>query len=103
MRRLQATSLGQLAEMRVAGDGRMAVIHAPEVCVPPCAWHAPSDHRLNTAPLVVRPTPIGWLSCRVCEHGNEHPDPDDVARLRERGLITEVVSHCECGCCPEDL
>jgi hypothetical protein len=42
-----------------------------------CCIHAPSKHPLNTAPLA-------WVAeahcmIRVCEHGEGHTDPDDLA------------------------
>ncbi len=102
-------SLAELPEMFVTGDARFdghfgwVVVHAPEACVPPCAMHAPSNHKLNGAPIVFRPTVFGYIACRVCEHGSEHFDPDAIAYLRGLGVALRFDDECECGCCPEDL
>lgn len=109
MRRLQATSLKQLAEMvmlaDVLEDGHRvcASIHSPEACTPPCAFHAPSDHSLRDAPIVLRLLPmLGYQACRICEHDNEHIDPDTARHLVARFPQFELVSpECPCGCCPE--
>jgi hypothetical protein len=62
----------------------LAFNHDPTVCVndPTCAIHKPSEHPLNTAPLMWRSDwGIGFLE-RICVHGVGHPDPDDLAYKR---------------------
>jgi hypothetical protein len=93
-----------LDEASPAGDGwrLTAYIHAPEKCVGPCAFHAPSDHPLADAPLTLRPTMFfGMLAVRVCEHGIEHVDPDAVAWLRAKGVALNEAD-CSCGCCTRE-
>lgn len=82
-----------------------------------CCIHAPSDHPLKAAPLA-------WVSLahcmiRVCEHGEGHTDPDDLAYrawaaahsdpeygtmtvtdARELAVEGYQFSHdCPCKCC----
>lgn len=71
-----------------------------------CPLHAPSDHALRDAPLVAFP-PTGGLG-RRCEHGQVHPDIDDVAyRSRGSGRYQGRRPdwwHQPCdGCCGLDL
>lgn len=53
----------------------------------PCPVHAPTDHPMRSWPQTWDPE-RGFG--RVCEHGVEHPDPDDFT----------LVWHDDCcGCC----
>ena len=82
-------------------DGRLMQVHAEAVCVGPhCCIHNPSDHPLNTAPLSWR----NRAMVRVCPHGVEHPDPDDLAHKRRAlgewmSMMHDWESHHCDGCC----
>jgi hypothetical protein len=80
-----------------------------------CCIHAPSDHPLNKAVLAWVPEAKQMI--RVCDHGEGHTDPDDLAfraSIRMQGgthtvSTTEIrdmaaegyqFSHdCSCKCC----
>jgi len=74
--------------------GEVIWAHSPEECFgPPCSIHAPSEHRLNMAPLHWRYD--RQIMERICPHGIGHPDPDDI-KIREGW--DEGVHGCD-GCC----
>jgi hypothetical protein len=89
-------------------DGTMLLVHKKRDCLSPnrCSIHNPSDHALNEAPYAW----FGGGMYRVCEHGTEHPDPDDL-RFRQmmRGFPPgpesddpedSIPAHdCDCRCC----
>lgn len=69
--------------------------HAADVCVPPCPFHAPSDHRMKEWPKVIRETA---LIERQCPHGIGHPDPDSIAYFERHGRYGFGTHGCD-GCC----
>lgn len=75
-------------------DGRVMSVHGADVCASQsCPVHRPSDHVLNTAPLVWHP--VARMMLRRCEHDELHPDPDDLKVLT---WPQEAVHPCD-GCC----
>lgn len=98
--------------------------HSPMQCDGEhCVVHNPSDHHMNTWPIVYRmdravqmPStriesanggaevmgPVFVLAERTCPHGIGHPDPDSIAFARRRGgdefAGVESVHGCD-GCC----
>jgi hypothetical protein len=92
-------------------DGTMLLVHKKRDCLDPnrCSIHNPSDHALNGALYA-------WIDnhmYRMCEHGNEHPDPDDLHfRQMMRGYPPgpesddpedSIPAHdCDCRCCLKD-
>lgn len=83
----------------ILANGSKLLIHTREVCTPPCAFHEPSNHPLNNAPIHWRDD-IALLE-RVCRHGIGHPDPDDVAYQEEHfDVQAKALSVHGCdGCC----
>lgn len=75
-------------------DSTLLLVHDPARCAgQPCCIHNPSDHPLNSAPLIWRDD--RKIMERQCPHGIGHPDPDDVTVRRGGG---EGVHGCD-GCC----
>lgn len=76
-------------------DGRVMTVHHESRCAATwCCIHKPSNHPLNTAPLV-------WdgeagMMFRLCGHGLFHPDPDDL--VIQLGQAVFVHRVCD-GCC----
>ena len=95
-------------------DGRILQVHEEADCLGEfCCIHNPSDHPLRDAPLTWIPA---WGMMRVCPHGMQHPDPDDLAvkpllfGIRDGLLMVNTVcsvhyleeGQCD-GCCyPRD-
>ena len=75
-------------------------VHSKEVCVPPCPFHAPSDHPLKNAPIHIRRDKM-MLVERICAHGVGHDDPDSVAYMQAHGQKWAGVHGCD-GCCSPD-
>jgi hypothetical protein len=67
-----------------------------------CPLHKPSDHGMNTWPMVMRSTA---LIERVCKHGIGHPDPDSVAWMDKYGEEEAEgmwgIHGCD-GCCHDN-
>lgn len=98
--------------MRLA-DGRILRTHDANEClmhtglVGSCSVHHPSNHPLKEAPAI-------WLAdantlYRVCPHGVEHPDPDDMEFksstmqfLLVAAISSTHISRCD-GCCHPHL
>jgi hypothetical protein len=59
-----------------------------------CSIHRPSDHHMATWPQVWRPL-LGIVT-RLCEHDQQHPDPDDLHARRFAGRCD-----CHCSCCKQ--
>lgn len=85
------------------GEPMILKHHSAKACVPPCAFHAPSDHPLKDAPLNWRsglsPFDGRRLLERLCEHGVGHPDPDGLAFANQnlpKGQEPDTGVH---GCC----
>lgn len=82
-------------------------IHSEDSCfLEHCAIHNPSEHPLRNAPMDWYGGDIRAL-VRVCEHGLQHPDPDDLRfKLAIGDFITVealtsvhlVAENCD-GCC----
>lgn len=81
-------------ETHEVGPVTLVNVHAKEACLPPCPIHSPSDHHMRTwMPWFSR---TNRLMYRLCpEHGNPHPDPDEV--LIKLGFASS--QHECCGCC----
>lgn len=81
-------------ELTSLHDGRFIWVHDQDKCVGDnCCIHAPSEHRLNSAPLHWRGD--RRIMERICIHGVGHPDPDDI---KVQSSWAEAVHGC-CGCC----
>lgn len=92
-------------EQLTLGGGRVLSHHPIERCAGErCPLHNPSRHKLTFAPME-------WCSSRrtlyrICQHGLEHPDPDDLwyKRVKMRMLMSLLVlvrfHDCD-GCCGE--
>lgn len=78
-------------------SGQLVLVHAADVCQPPCCIHAPSDHHMQTWPLHWRGD--RGIMERLCSHSVGHPDPDDARVRLRRG---EGVHGCD-GCCIASL
>ena len=81
-------------------DGRiLRNVHSRKQCEGRgCSIHHPSDHHMKDWPTWWRQD-RGFME-RVCEHGIGHPDPDDMAYRRSRGLSDRSIHGCD-GCCRE--
>lgn len=69
-------------------------VHPESACagIEDCSIHRPSAHHMVHWPQAWHPR-LGIVT-RVCEHGQQHPDPDDLhARRLPAGC------NCFCGCC----
>jgi hypothetical protein len=84
--------------------GGPLLVHLPEACAGQwCCIHNPSAHRMMRAPLVwVQSLGMMW---RRCEHGHDHPDPDDLDYHLRTLNVTLVeaatsahIDRCD-GCC----
>lgn len=77
--------------------------HREEDCKEPhCVIHKPSDHPLNTAPMIFRADKVGLIE-RQCEHNVGHPDPDSVwfienVQFAGEGVGWIGIHGCD-GCC----
>lgn len=80
-------------------------VHDPLLCEgQPCAIHHPSDHHMNTWPLVWR-----GVMFRACPHNRLHPDPDSLRWHLEQGYLLSAgyarhalgLADCD-GCCDPD-
>lgn len=72
-----------------------------------CCIHNPSDHHMNSWPMVFRFDKFD-LAERTCPHGIGHPDPDSLRYLNTM-LAPDAEAyalsvHSCCGCCriPEE-
>lgn len=67
-----------LIEKYVLADGTvLRNVHSHLRCAGrPCVIHAPSEHHMRDMPLVWENAERSFY--RVCEHGIQHPDPDDL-------------------------
>lgn len=72
-------------------------VHNESVCMPPCPFHAPSDHPLKDAEMHIRGDKKGLVE-RICEHGIGHDDPDSVAYMHKIGERWAGIHGCD-GCC----
>jgi hypothetical protein len=89
-------------------SGRILQTHGPAQCAgQACCFHNPSEHPLNTRPLMWRADVRPSFMERICGHGVGHPDPDSLAfliavavadpELRENVEALEIHG-CD-GCC----
>jgi hypothetical protein len=89
-------------------DGRIMQVHDEGSCLMAnCCIHNPSEHPLDHAPLTWHREIHSMF--RVCEHGQEHPDPDDLRFKAVSGdwsLLESITSihldHCD-GCCMTEI
>lgn len=95
-------------ELWALPDGEiLAQVHARSACEGRgCPMHHPSDHPMKDWPLLWSDTRKQMY--RVCEHGFQHPDPDDIAWRKSLGFYTALdealwLRHLCCGDCPEDM
>lgn len=72
----------------ITGTGQTLGVHLVQKCVPPCIYHAPSEHNMRSFPTHWRED--RWMMERICPHGVGHPDPDDKTKDTTHG--------CD-GCC----
>lgn len=89
-----------------SGEPMILKHHSANVCVPPCAFHTPSDHPLKDAPLNWRsglsPYDGRRLLERFCTHGIAHPDPDGLDFANDNladGAEPDTGVHGCDGCC----
>lgn len=77
---------------------RLFSIHSPIQCVgKPCVIHRPSKHHLRSWPL--RWSNDKRMFQRVCEHGFDHPDPDDLQwQISYLENMNAELHLCD-GCC----
>lgn len=99
----EAASLKErgLEPFLLSGRQGMMAVHHETLCYPPCPVHAPSDHRLNEAPLIWRAD--RRMFERMCSHGTGHPDPDDLA-FKEKTMSEQMYKSRAFGihgCCAE--
>lgn len=80
--------------------GRVWKVHKASVCDgESCAIHAPSDHPLKDAKIIIRSDAFKHgLVERFCDHGIGHSDPDSVAFYARQGSHGMGVHGCD-GCC----
>lgn len=79
------------------GEVTLTNIHDPAQCVgEACVIHNPSDHHMKDWPLHWRAD--RRLMERTCEHGQGHPDPDDLAYHVRNGNDWQGNHGCD-GCC----
>lgn len=67
--------------------------HGPALCAHQginCCIHKQSDHHMATWPQVWRTD--HRIVVRRCEHGQHHPDPDDLSAW-------QTLCDCTCRCC----
>lgn len=83
----------------------MQDVHSRTDCAPhPCAFHAPSEHSMDTWPISIRWDRSGLVERHCPKHGTGHPDPDWLA-FAERSLGPIKYAnyafgvHGCCGCC----
>lgn len=74
-------------------------VHSADHCAPmPCPVHRPSNHHMREWPKDFKRE---WrIVTRICPHGVQHPDPDDLdwlARMR-RPADLPMAHECD-GCC----
>jgi hypothetical protein len=84
----------------VAGHEVEVLVHSAEDCRlvnGHCVFHAPSDHPLKNAPMILRLDKQALVE-RVCEHGVGHDDPDSCAFLEEALGDWPGIHGCD-GCC----
>lgn len=66
--------------MRPTATTSAWAFHGPDLCSGrPCPLHAPSDHPLVDAPVLMPVTADDLVLERLCQHRIAHPDPDSVA------------------------
>jgi len=94
------------SDMFAMNDGTILVnVHTAQQCSPGhCCLHNPSNHHMATWPG--RWDGVFKQMWRQCDHGLEHPDPDDLAFLRIRWGAAEAavgfLHHCD-GCCQPNV
>lgn len=74
-------------------------VHSADHCAPmPCPVHRPSNHHMREWPKDFKRE---WrIVTRVCPHGIQHPDPDDLDWLERMRRPTDLPRAHECdGCC----
>lgn len=96
---------GKMTELIALINGDVLETHEAGQCSGQhCCIHNPSQHVLNDKPLSWRED--RKLMERLCDHGQGHPDPDDLAH-KKRVLGQAVFKahmfdvHCCDGCCRE--
>ena len=97
------------ADITLASGRTLTNIHPEGTCIGEhCCIHNPSDHPLKNAPMEWYPQISHMV--RVCEHGFQHPDPDDIQFKMMIGdfMAVEAISsvhlvreNCD-GCCFDD-
>ena len=90
-----------MMEDYTTGTGQKLKVHAKTDCKGEhCVIHNPSNHAMREFPTHWREDRA--LMERICPHGIEHPDPDDIAFKRaiagEKHARYEAVHGCD-GCC----
>ncbi len=76
-------------------DTKHDAFHKEADCHKPCPLHTPTDHHMVTWQLHYR-----WdrgIFERICEHGIGHPDPDNMAYIRQT-WGDDGTHGCD-GCC----
>lgn len=85
------------------GTGQVLLsVHDPSLCAGRhCTIHNPSDHAMRDFPTHFRTGGIFDIKPahmeRLCPHGIGHPDPDDAAQWKSRGV--DIGVHGCDGCC----
>ncbi len=97
------------ASVTTAGSIALAIrTHDEGDCLGPyCCVHNPSDHHMNTWPLIHRVDRWPMISERLCSHGVGHPDPDSLDFISNFSYDQETkefagIHGCD-GCCREDV
>lgn len=74
------------------GVGQIITCHDAFACAPfQCTIHRPTEHSMRKFPN--RWDQLTQMMVRVCPHGEEHPDPDDM-----NARISEEKGRCSCDC-----
>jgi len=84
----------------------LALTHAGERCMGPCAIHDPSDHHMRGMPALYRAD--RQIIERRCVHSVDHPDPDQVTYWQrvtmgpQEAAAQAVHGCCQDQCCKEE-
>lgn len=93
-------SKSMYSEKWVSGTGQKLMVHSKAMCSgEPCTIHKPSNHHMVKWKLNWRQDRI--MMERICEHGVEHPDPDDAEFRHKVYGDADTMHRCD-GCCVKD-